>query len=88
MQKFKDLIRGNDLILAPVVFDPIMGRMADGAGFKAVYLSGGTPRWVKCVTEANRTLPELADAALDMRAACKLPIVPGADMLFCFTRPR
>src|SRR5256885_8492605 len=55
-----------------------MARMAEDAGFKALYLSGGTLGWVKCVTEANLTLPEMADVAVDMRAACKLPIVLDA----------
>jgi 2-methylisocitrate lyase-like PEP mutase family enzyme len=78
VQKLKHLVGGNDLVVAPVVFNPIMARMAEEAGFKAVYLSGGTLGWVKCVTEANLTLPELADVAVDMRAACKLPIVLDA----------
>jgi 2-methylisocitrate lyase-like PEP mutase family enzyme len=78
VQKFKDLMGGNDLVVAPVVFNPIMARMAEEAGFQAVYLSGGTLGWVKCVTEANLTLPELAEVAVDMRAACKLPIVLDA----------
>src|SRR5256885_5682473 len=55
-----------------------MARMAEDAGFKALYLSGGTLGWVKCVTEANLTLPELAEVAVDMRAACKLPIALDA----------
>jgi 2-methylisocitrate lyase-like PEP mutase family enzyme len=78
VQKLKDLIRGNDLIVAPVVFNPIMARLAEDAGFKAIYLSGGTLGWVKCVTEANLALSEMADVAVDMRAACKLPIVLDA----------
>jgi methylisocitrate lyase len=78
VQKLKDLIRGDDLIVAPVVFNPIMARLAEDAGFKAIYLSGGTLGWVKCVTEANLALAEMADVAVDMRAACKLPIVLDA----------
>src|SRR3954462_8297668 len=74
----KDLIRGNDLVVAPVALNPIMARLAEQAGFKAVYLSGGSLGWVKCVTEANLTLPELADVAVDMRAVCKLPIILDA----------
>jgi methylisocitrate lyase len=55
-----------------------MARMAEDAGFKAIYLSGGTLGWVKCVTEANLTLPEMAEVAVDIRAACKLPLVLDA----------
>lgn len=78
MQKLNELIRGNDLIVAPVALNPIMARLAEAAGFKAVYLSGGSLGWLKCVTEANLTLPELAEVAVDMRAACRLPIVLDA----------
>src|SRR5499433_3255500 len=71
-------MRGNELIVAPVALNPIMARLAEETGFKALYLSGGSLGWLKCVTEANLTLPELAAVALDMRAVCKLPIVLDA----------
>jgi len=76
--KLSDLVRGNDLVVAPVALNPIMARLAEEAGFKALYLSGGSLGWLKCVTEANLTLPELAEVAVDMRAVCKLPIVLDA----------
>src|SRR6185295_20392518 len=76
--KLKELIGGNDLIVAPVALNPIMARMAAEAGFKAVYLSGGSLGWLKCVTEANLSLSEMIAVALDMRAACPLPIVLDA----------
>jgi methylisocitrate lyase len=76
--RLKALIDGTELIVAPVALNPIMARLAEEAGFKAVYLSGGSLGWLKCVTEANLTLPELAEVAVDMRAACKLPIVLDA----------
>ncbi len=78
MEKLKDLIKGPNLIVAPVALNPIMARMAAEAGFKAVYLSGGSLGWYKCHTEANVTLTEMAQLALDMRAACPLPIVLDA----------
>jgi 2-methylisocitrate lyase-like PEP mutase family enzyme len=78
LPKLKGLIAGNDLIVASVALNPIMARLAEEAGFRAVYLSGGSLGWLKCVTEANLTLPELAEVAVDMRAVCKLPIVLDA----------
>ena len=78
MPTLKQLIAGDDLIVAPVALNPIMARLAEAAGFKAVYLSGGSLGWLKCVTEANLTLPELADVALDMRSVCGLPIILDA----------
>jgi 2-methylisocitrate lyase-like PEP mutase family enzyme len=78
VSKLSQLIRGNDLIVAPVALNPIMARMAQEAGFKAIYMSGGSLGWYKCVTEANITLPEMAQVAVDMRAVCALPIILDA----------
>src|SRR5438067_10758174 len=78
MDDFARIIAGAEAILAPGALNPIMARLAEEAGFKALYLSGGSLGWLKCVTEANLALPELAEVAVDMRAACKLPIVLDA----------
>jgi methylisocitrate lyase len=78
MERLKTLIEGTDLIIAPVALNPIMARLAQEAGFKAIYLSGGSLGWLKCVTEANLTLPEMAQVAVEMRAVCKLPIILDA----------
>jgi 2-methylisocitrate lyase-like PEP mutase family enzyme len=78
VSKLSQLVRGNDLIVAPVALNPIMARMAQEAGFKAIYMSGGSLGWYKCVTEANITLPEMAQVAVDMRAVCELPIILDA----------
>ena len=78
MSSLRKLISGNELIVAPVALNPIMARLAEAAGFKAVYLSGGSLGWYKGITEANITMPELAQVAVDMRTVCKLPIVLDA----------
>lgn len=78
MAKLRELIAGPDLIVAPVALNAMMARMAAEAGFKAVYLSGGSLGWLKCVTEANLSLTEMVEVALDMRAACPLPVVLDA----------
>jgi 2-methylisocitrate lyase-like PEP mutase family enzyme len=78
VQKLSTLFRGDDLVVAPVALNPLMARLSEEAGFKAVYLSGGSLGWVKCVTEANLTLPEMIDTVVDMRAVCKLPVVLDA----------
>src|SRR5271170_555869 len=74
----RELIAGKDLIVAPVALSPIMARLAQNAGFKAVYLSGGSLGWYKGGTEANITMTELAQVAVDMRTVSKLPIVLDA----------
>jgi 2-methylisocitrate lyase-like PEP mutase family enzyme len=75
VEKLSTLIRGDDLIIAPVALNPIMARLAEEAGFKALYLSGGSLGWLTCVTEANLTLPEMIETVVGMRTVCKLPIV-------------
>jgi 2-methylisocitrate lyase-like PEP mutase family enzyme len=78
MQRLKDLIAGDELIIAPCALNPLMAKTAAEVGFKAVYMSGGSLGWLNCITEANITLPEMADVAIDMRTACKVPVVLDA----------
>jgi len=78
LPNFRELIQGDELIVAPCALNPIMARIAEDAGFRAVYMSGGSLGWLKCVTEANVTLPEMAEIAVDIRAVCRLPIILDA----------
>jgi 2-methylisocitrate lyase-like PEP mutase family enzyme len=78
LEQLRQLMRGKDLIIAPVALNPIMARLAEEAGFKALYLSGGSLGWLKCVTEANLALPEMVQVVVDMRTVCKLPIILDA----------
>jgi 2-methylisocitrate lyase-like PEP mutase family enzyme len=78
LETFRNLIAGTDLIVAPVALNPMMARLAEAAGFKAIYLSGGSLGWLKCVTEANLSLPEMVAVGIDIRTVCKLPIVLDA----------
>jgi methylisocitrate lyase len=78
LANLRELIAGKELIVAPVALNPIMARLAEAAGFKALYLSGGSLGWYKGGTEANITMTELAQVAVDMRAVSKLPIVLDA----------
>jgi len=78
MERLRTLIDGDDLIIAPVALNPLMARMAVEAGFKAVYMIGGSLGWVKCNTEATNTLPEMVDIAIDMRTVSDVPIVLDA----------
>jgi len=82
VEKLSQLIKGPDLVVAPVALNPIMARMAAEAGFKAVYLSGGSLGWYKGVTEAGLSLTEMVQIALDMRSVCPLPVVLDAGAGF------
>ena len=78
MEKLKNLIKGTDLIVAPVALNPIMAQMAAEAGFKAAYLSGGSLGWYKGVTEAGLSLTEMIQVVLDIRTVSKIPVVLDA----------
>jgi 2-methylisocitrate lyase-like PEP mutase family enzyme len=78
MKSLKQLIQGSELVVAPVALNPVMARLAEDAGFKAIYLSGGSLGWLKCVTEANLNLTDMVDVAVDIRGASKIPIVLDA----------
>ena len=77
MEKLKDLIKGPDLIVAPVALNPIMAQMAALAGFKAAYLSGGSLGWYKGVTEAGLSLTEMIQVVVDIRT---VGITAGIDL--------
>ena len=72
MQTLKALIQGGELVVAPVALNPVMARLAEDAGFKAIYLSGGSLGWLKCVTEANLSLTDMVEVAIDIRGATKI----------------
>ena len=59
MSNLREMIGGNELVEAPVVFNPLTAKLAEAAGFPALYLGGGTLGYVQCVTEANLTLTEM-----------------------------
>ena len=78
MEKLSQLIKGRDLIVAPVALNPIMAQMAALAGFKAAYLSGGSLGWYKGVTEAGLSLSEMIQVVVDIRTVSNIPVVLDA----------
>lgn len=75
MTTLRDLIAGGEPVVAPLAFNPLMAKLAQAAGFRALYLGGGSMGYVKCVTEANLNLTEMCQAALDIKSVCPLPLI-------------
>jgi 2-methylisocitrate lyase-like PEP mutase family enzyme len=75
MSNLREMISGNALVEAPVVFNPLTAKLAEAAGFPAVYLGGGTMGYVQCVTEANLTLTEMVRIGVDIRTVSRLPLI-------------
>ncbi len=69
------LIDGPEPVMAPLVLNPLMARLAERAGFPALYLGGGAMGYLTCFTEANLSLTEMCQAALDIRTACTRPLI-------------
>ena len=74
----RTLLGGEAPVLAPLVLNPMMARLAEHAGFPALYLGGGSMGYLGCVTEANLSLTEMAHAGLEIRANCPLPLILDA----------
>ncbi|MEY4139018.1 MAG: hypothetical protein RLZZ371_1200 [Pseudomonadota bacterium] len=73
--RLRELITRELPAVVPLVLDPISAKMAQAAGFEALYLGGGTLGYVKTCTEANLTLTQMAQAGLEIRAASDLPLI-------------
>ncbi len=59
----REAIASGDVVFAPLALDALTARIAEQAGFGAVYLSGGALGYAHAVSEALLTLTELTDAA-------------------------
>jgi len=75
MPSFRELLARAVPLVAPNVLDPLTAKLAEAEGFEAIYLGGGPLGYVKCITEAVVSLPDMVDAGLAIRAACPLPLV-------------
>jgi len=74
-QSLRELLDGPAPVRAPLVLDPLMARLAEKAGFEAVYLGGGGLGYAKTFLEANLNASEMAQAGVDIAAATSLPVV-------------
>jgi methylisocitrate lyase len=75
MNRLASLLQRPRPVVAPFVLGPMSARLAQRAGFEALYLGGGSLGYEKGFTEANLNGTEMAQLALDIRAACDLPLI-------------
>ncbi|MDP6605188.1 MAG: isocitrate lyase/PEP mutase family protein [Dehalococcoidia bacterium] len=74
-QSFREMLAGPMPLTATLVSNPLMARLAEQAGFLALYLGGGMLGYSKVVLEANLNVTELVQAGNDIRAVCSLPLI-------------
>ncbi len=75
MAKLRDMIAGPEPVLAPLVLNPLMAKLAENAGFRAIYLGGGATGYLKIYLEATLTVTEMCQAAIEIGAATPLPLI-------------
>ena len=71
----RTLVEGPDPTVAPLVLNAMMARLAEQAGFDALYLGGGAMGYLTTVTEANLSLPDMVQAGLGITSVCRLPLI-------------
>jgi methylisocitrate lyase len=75
MTNLRRMIADGPPVSAPLVLNALMARLAERAGFRALYLGGGASGYANVFTEANLSLTEMCRAGLDIGAACALPLI-------------
>jgi methylisocitrate lyase len=81
-QKLRELWR-QGAVQVPGVFNPLVARLAERAGFKAAYLSGAALSAACAVPDVGLlTATEFADAARAITQAANLPLLCDADTGF------
>lgn len=78
MPDLRAMLAGDAPVCAPLVLNPLMAKMAEQAGFEALYLGGGATGYAKVHLEANLTLTEMAQAGLEIRSVTDLPLILDA----------
>ena len=78
MASLREQLAGPDPVLAPLVLNPLMAKLAEAAGFQALYLGGGATGYERVCLEANLTLTELVADGVQIRTACTLPLILDA----------
>lgn len=71
----RSLIAAPDGVFAPLVLNPFMARLAEGAGFRAGYLGGGALGFLTCATEANLSLTTMIQSGVEIRAHSRLALI-------------
>lgn len=73
--RLRGLIERNTPTVVPLVIDPLSAMQAAAAGFETLYLGGAALGYSKCFTEANLSLTQISQSALEIGSACDLPVI-------------
>lgn len=74
-QSLPELMSRPTPVRAPLALNALMAKMAERAGFEAVYLGGGGMGYENGFLEANLTLTEVAHRGVELASATTMPII-------------
>ena len=75
MQTLKALIEKSDPVITTLVSNPLIAKLAEQAGFNALYLGGGMLGYTKVFLEANLNITDLVQIGIEIRSASQLPLI-------------
>ena len=82
-ESLRKLVGGNRIVVAPGVFSPSVAKLAEKAGFKALYFSGaGFSNLLALPDLGMTTLTEVATASRQITSRVKVPLIVDADTDF------
>jgi 2-methylisocitrate lyase-like PEP mutase family enzyme len=78
--KLRDLLRGQEMLIAPGAYDGITARLVEQAGFSAVYMTGaGTSASLGYPDFGLLTMTEMVENAAMMARSVSVPVIADAD---------
>jgi 2-methylisocitrate lyase-like PEP mutase family enzyme len=78
--RLRELLAGDDLVVAPGAYDALTARLVEQAGFPAVYMTGaGTAAGLGYPDYGLLTMSEMADNVGRLAAAVAIPVIADAD---------
>lgn len=80
--RLRTAIDSREVVFAPLALDALTARIAERAGFPAVYLSGGALGYAHAVSEALLTLDELVHATRRVVARSGVAVIADAGVGF------
>ena len=82
-QRLRKLLQGEDLVTAPGVYDAISARIAQDAGFPALYMSGALVSGSRGYPDYGLiTMTEMVDSASVIARVATVPVIADADTGF------
>ena len=75
MPSLRDQLCQAGPVLVTLALNPLMAKLAEAAGFKALYLGGGAMGYSRVYLEANLSLTEMVEEGVQIRTACDLPLI-------------